>query len=185
MRLVIPLEFWFNNQTNMYLPLISLPYTDVSIKFKLNKLNQILDSNYTIISEPEINIQVNIDGIILDTFERDMFGNNKHEYLIERFMQYPDNLIDKTSSVIKMIFKNPIKDIYYKTEVLGSSDTCYYTTKIIMDDWQKEYKNKSSKDFICQSCRCKNMREKNIDASRENERIRKTSFIFCPNCLFL
>jgi hypothetical protein len=142
MRLVIPLEFWFNNQANMYLPLISLPYTDVSIKFKLNKLNQILDSNYTIISEPEINIQVNIDGIILDTFERDMFGNNKHEYLIERFMQYPDNLIDKTSSVIKMIFKNPIKDIYYKTEVSGSSDTCYYTTKIIIDDWQKEYKNK-------------------------------------------
>jgi hypothetical protein len=141
-RLVIPLEFWFNNQANMYLPLISLPYTDVSIKFKLNKLNQILSSNYTIISEPEINIQVNIDGIILDTFERDMFGNNKHEYLIERFMQYPDNLIDKTSSVIKMIFKNPIKDIYYKTEVLGSSDTCYYTTKIIIDDWQKEYINK-------------------------------------------
>jgi hypothetical protein len=144
MRLVIPLEFWFNNQANMYLPLISLPYTDVSIKFKLNKLNEILGSNYTIISEPDINIQVNIDGIILDTFERDMFGNNKHEYLIERFMQYPDNLIDKTSSVIKMIFKNPIKDIYYKTEVLGSSDTCFYTTKIIMDDWQKEYKNKKA-----------------------------------------
>jgi hypothetical protein len=142
MRLNIPLEFWFNNQANMYLPLISLPYTDVSIKFKLNKLNEILGSNYTIISEPDINIQVNIDGIILDTFERDMFGNNKHEYLIERFMQYPDNLIDKTNSVIKMIFKNPIKDIYYKTEVLGSSDTCYYTTNIIMDDWQKEYKNK-------------------------------------------
>ena len=54
----------------------------------LNKLNQILSSNYTIISEPEINIQVNIDGIILDTFERDMFGNNKHEYLIERFKIY-------------------------------------------------------------------------------------------------
>ena len=142
MRLVVPLEFWFNNQANMYLPLISLPYTDVSIKFKLNKLNKILDSKYTLISEPEINIQVNIDGIILDTFERDMFGNNKHEYLIEKFVQYPDNLIDKTSSVIKMIFKNPIKDIYYKTEVLNSSDTCYYTTKIIIDDWQKEYKNK-------------------------------------------
>ena len=144
MRLNIPLEFWFSNQANMYLPLISLPYTDVSLKFKLNKLNKLLGSNYTIISEPDINIQVNIDGIILDTFERDMFGNNKHEYLIERFMQYPDNLIDKTSSVIKMIFKNPIKDIYYKTEVFNSSDTCYYKTEIIMDDWQKEYKNKRS-----------------------------------------
>ena len=142
MRLNIPLEFWFSNQANLYLPLISLPYTDVSLKFKLNKLNKLLDSNYTIISEPDINIQVNIDGIILDTFERDMFGNNKHEYLIERFIQYPDNLIDKTSSVIKMIFKNPIKDIYYKTEVFNSSDTCYYKTEIIMDDWQKEYKNK-------------------------------------------
>ena len=142
MRLMIPLEFWFSNQANMYLPLISLPYTDVSLKFKLNKLNELLGSNHTIISEPNINIQVSIDGIILDTFEREMFGNNKHEYLIERFMQYPDNLIDNTSSTIKMIFKNPIKDIYYKTEISGSSDTCYYKTKIIMDDWQKEYKNK-------------------------------------------
>jgi hypothetical protein len=141
MRLMIPLEFWFSNQANMYLPLISLPYSDVSLKFKLNKLSKILGSNYTIISEPEINIQVNIDGIILDTFEREMFGNNKHEYLIERFIQYPDNLIDKTSTTIKMIFKNPIKDIYYKTEILNSYDNCYYNTKIIIDDWQQEYKN--------------------------------------------
>lgn len=37
----------------------------------------------------------------------------------------------------------------------------------------KKYIKKSSKDFICQSCRCKAMREKNIDVSRENERIRK------------
>ena len=142
MRLVVPLEFWFNNQPNMYLPLVSLPYTDVSLKFKLNNLNKILASNYIILSEPTINIQVNIDGIILDTFEREMFGNNKHEYLIERFVQYPDNLIDNKSTTIKMIFKNPVKDIYYKTEILDSSDTCFYNTKIIIDDWQKEYKNK-------------------------------------------
>ena len=142
MRLVIPLEFWFNNQPNMYLPLVSLPYTDISLKFKLNKLSKILGSNYIIPSEPNINIQVNIDGIILDTFEREMFGNNKHEYLIERFVQYPDNLIDNKSTTIKMIFKNPVKDIYYKTEILDSSDTCFYNTKIIIDEWQEEYKNK-------------------------------------------
>ena len=141
-RLVVPLEFWFNNQPNMYLPLVSLPYTDVSLKFKLNKLSKILGSNYIIPSEPNINIQVNIDGIILDTFEREMFGNNKHEYLIERFVQYPDNLIDNKNTTIKMIFKNPVRDIYYKTEILDSSDTCFYNTKIIIDDWQKEYKNK-------------------------------------------
>lgn len=175
MRLVIPLEFWFNNQANMYLPLISLPYTDVSIKFKLNKLNEILGSNYTIISEPEINIQVNIDGIILDTFERDMFGNNKHEYLIERFMQYQDNLIDKTSSVIKMIFKNPIKDIYYKTEVLGSSDTCFYTTKIIMDDWQKEYKNKKALYTDIYTNNNSNSKEFEIIRIAINENILKNS----------
>jgi hypothetical protein len=40
-----------------------------------------------------------------------------------------------------MIFKNPIKDIYYKTEILNSYDNCYYNTKIIIDDWQQEYKN--------------------------------------------
>ena len=142
MRLVVPLEFWFNNQPNMYLPLVSLPYTDVSLKFKLNNLSKILGSNYIIPLEPNINIQVNIDGIILDTFEREMFGNNKHEYLIERFVQYPDNLIDNKNTTIKMILKNPVKDIYYKTEILDSSDTCFYNTKIIIDEWQEEYKNK-------------------------------------------
>ena len=141
MRLIVPLEFWFNSRANMYLPLISLPYTDVSIKFKLNKLSKILGSNYIIQKEPDINIQVNIDGIILDTFEREMFASNKHEYLIERFVQYPDNLIDKQSLSTKMIFKNPVKDIFYKTEISNSSNNCYYNCKVIIDDWQKEYKN--------------------------------------------
>ena len=41
-----------------------------------------------------------------------------------------------------MIFKNPVKDIYYKTEILDSSDNCFYNIKVIMDEWQKEYKDK-------------------------------------------
>lgn len=39
--------------------------------------------------------------------------------------------------------------------------TCYRT---------KQYKNKSNKDFICQSCRAKNVREKDMDAARLRER---------------
>ena len=35
---------------------------------------------------------------------------------------------------------------------------------------KKEYKNKSNKDFICQSCRAKNVREKDMDAARLRER---------------
>jgi hypothetical protein len=37
----------------------------------------------------------------------------------------------------------------------------------------REYKNKSSKDFICNNCRAKNVREKNIGATRLGERERK------------
>jgi hypothetical protein len=149
-RIMIPLEFWFNNVSSMYLPLVSLPHTDVSIRFKLNKLSEILGKNYKIISNPEINIQIVIDGIILDTIERDLFGNNKHEYLIERFVKYPDNILDKESTAIKMIFKNLVKDIFYKTEIIDTSDNCYYTSKIIIDDWQKEYteKRKLYDEFI-------------------------------------
>ena len=36
MRLIIPLEFWFAYTSSLALPLVALPYIDVSIKFKLN-----------------------------------------------------------------------------------------------------------------------------------------------------
>jgi len=142
MRLVIPLEFWFNNISTLFIPLLSLPYTDVTLRFKINPLSQLVtNTNYKLNSIPEINIQVNIDGILLDTAEQELFGKNQHEYIIERFKQYPNSLINSTNSINKMFFKNLIKNIFFITNIIGTNDKVYYNTTIELDKYQIEYNN--------------------------------------------
>ena len=142
MRLIIPLEFWFSYTATLAVPLITLQYVDVSLKIKLNDLNYIIGDEYTIINKPEINIQVNIDGIILDTYERELFAKNNHEYIIERFKQYPDSLLDNIKTSNRLLLKNLIKDIYFITQIYGSTDNVFYKTQIIQDSFQLEYINK-------------------------------------------
>ena len=147
-RFVIPLEFWFYGFPSLYLPIVSLNYSYLSIKYKIDKLLNLitnLDTNvtnmtsYKIINQPEINIQINIDGIILDTTERELFGNNQHEYIIERFKTYPDTLIDTVNNTARMKFKNMVKDIFFSTEIISSHKLSYYNTTVKNDIYSGEF----------------------------------------------
>ncbi len=144
MRLIVPLEFWFSYESSLSLPLIALPYTDVSMKFKMNNLKYIIGEEYKVINPPEINVQVNIDGILLDTNERDLFAKNQHEYIIERYKQYPNNILDKVSTTNRLIFKNLVKDIYFITQITGSKDNVFYESTIQRDVWQTEFITKKA-----------------------------------------
>jgi hypothetical protein len=139
MRLIIPLEFWFAYTSSLAVPLIALPYIDVSIKFKLNDLGTILGEGIKIINQPEINIQLNIDGILLDSNERDLFARNQHEYLIEIFKQYPNSVLNTNNSSNRLVVKNLVKDIYFSTLVTGTTDKVFYKTNIVMDKIQQYY----------------------------------------------
>ena len=137
-RLILPLEFWFNKNPSLYLPLLALPYNEISIKYKINNIsNLITDTIDGTLSS--INIQINIDGIQLDSVERDLFGKSHHEYLIERFVQYPDIYINKLQSSNRMIFNNLIKDIYFISYILGTNDKTYFESSTIMDPQQSEF----------------------------------------------
>lgn len=153
LRLIIPLEFWFTDQSSLYLPMISLIYTQLSLKFKINDvLNLLTNGNknsldnitYSVLNVPEIHIDLNIDGILLDTPERELFGNNSHEYIIERFKQYPDSLIDSKNSVSRMKFKNLVKDVFFSTEIIKSKDKTYITEKVKKDIYQIDYDYKKA-----------------------------------------
>jgi hypothetical protein len=141
MRLIIPLEFWFAYTASLAVPLISLPFVDVSVKFKLNSLSKILGFDVKLIDTPEINIQLNIDGILLDSEERNLFAKNQHEYLIERFKQYPDCILGKVNTTNRLVFKNLVKDIYLSTLVSGTTDKVFYNTSIIIDQIQQNFNN--------------------------------------------
>lgn len=86
--LYIPLKFFFNRNIGLSLPLISLRYQDISFKVKLEKLDNLIYTNYSnsnIIDLIKIsNISLMINYIYLDQDERVKFAQASHEYLIEQ-----------------------------------------------------------------------------------------------------
>lgn len=79
-RLYIPLQFWWNKNPGLALPLIALQYHECKINFNFAPASEIdgIDVTY------QPNISLFIDYIYLDQEERARFAAVSHEYLIEQ-----------------------------------------------------------------------------------------------------
>lgn len=141
-EIYIPLLFWFYNNSTLSLPNVALPYIDITLKYQINELNEILlnDLNNSKLSiNPNIKIELISDTILLDTPERILFGQNNHEYIIERFVIYPKNIVYKNKQIINIKYSNLVKDIIWITQpIYNSENTCY---KKYIYDYDEKYKN--------------------------------------------
>ena len=90
--LYIPLQFWFNRNPGLALPLIALQYHEVKINLELNDLKNCYwaanwngsawatDSSAVVPSDL-VSASLFVDYIYLDTDERRRFAQVSHEYL--------------------------------------------------------------------------------------------------------
>jgi hypothetical protein len=142
-QVILPLMFWFNNKSGLSLPFIALPYIDLYFKYKINNLNNILLNDITSAQfsiHPEIKIQICLDTIYLDTPERKLFGSYNHEYIIEKYNNYPSNLVYKIKQSVPIKLTNLIKDILFITQPLyHNNDNCYKTITYERDTKYLEY----------------------------------------------
>lgn len=141
-ELYFPLLFWFYNQSTIALPLIALPYTDLFIKFQINSLGNILSNDITNSSFstlPTIKIEVGLDTILLDINERLLFGSYQHEYVIERFVSYPNQLIHNQRQTVNLRFNNLVKDIFWISKPIYHPNETAYTNKIKIYDTKYNY----------------------------------------------
>jgi hypothetical protein len=123
-KLYIPLQFWFNRNVGLSLPLIALKYNDIMISVKLKDLSKICyvqdDVNFPDIANMQSIYNINIpnaklyvDYIYLDSDERKRFAQSTHEYLIE-VVQYNDfdDIIGKQYNA-HLNFAHPVKFIIW------------------------------------------------------------------------
>lgn len=120
----IPLQFWFCRNPGLALPLISLLQHEVRINVEFRNLGEITKAD-TDISAPTqsidgetasiVNASLWIDYIYLDDSEKKKFGQNSHEYLIERVQRQPERAITANSlnDRIKLQFQDPVKEIVW------------------------------------------------------------------------
>jgi len=98
----VPLQFWFNRNVGLALPLIALQYHEVKL-------------NITFAAEDQASsAKLWVDYIYLDTEERKRFAQMSHEYLIDQ-LQFPGaETVSGQSAKIRLNFNHPVKEIIFK-----------------------------------------------------------------------
>ena len=128
-KLYIPLQFWFNKNPGLYLPLLALQYHPIRINLKLRPLSQLIQFYDTACgansgpcaNAPElepakiIDFRMYGDYVNLDTEERRRFVSNSHEYLIEQIQYTPNiSIPDKTTTAtVSLDFNHPLREIIW------------------------------------------------------------------------
>ena len=127
----VPLQFWFNRNIGLSLPLLALQYSDVKIDLQLKKRVSISNDNTS--PKTKINqIYLLTEFIHLDKDEKLLFASNQHEYLIEQVQindkinvpfkrEMDDNDYEKYIHKFELPFNHPVKELIWVIQDSNSS----------------------------------------------------------------
>ena len=112
-RLYVPLQFWFNRNPGLALPLIALQYHEVKLNLELNSLATLTSESNTFTNS--VSIKLYVDYVYLDTDERRRFAQVSHEYLIEQVQFTGDETISNgdTNKNVTLNFNHPVKELIW------------------------------------------------------------------------
>ena len=140
-KIFIPLNFWFNRNPGLSLPLIALQYHEVKLKMTFEESSNLarqsistqtsgpgaLHWNASPIKDVDItispaNFDLWCDYIYLDTDERRRFAQVSHEYLIDQ-VQIKTTTISQATEKIELSFNHPVKELIWtmRNETIGDS----------------------------------------------------------------
>jgi hypothetical protein len=154
--LMIPLQFWFNRNYGLALPLIALQYHDVRLSFEFEELSRLIVytkgcGRYT---EPKFtcfsycSAGVLIDYVYLDSEERRRFAQVGHEYLIEQVQYLEQNLCcqgtgcSPTNQSFQLSFNHPVKELIWVHKHGAFHSGCnYFLAYSNRDEWIGGWEN--------------------------------------------
>jgi len=118
----VPLQFWFNRNPGLALPLISLQYHEVKFNIEFAAL---ADCSTGVDSASLGDTSLFIDYVYLDTDERRRFAQTSHEYLIEQLQFTGDESITGTNNKVKLNFNHPVKCLVWAVKEAASANFAY------------------------------------------------------------
>ena len=111
-NLYVPLQYWFNRNNGLALPLIALQYHDVrmTVQFQqaincLNWVGSVQPSTANLMADSYLLI----DYVYLDSEERKRFAQASHEYLIEQLQFTGSESLSSTNNKYRLNFNHPCK----------------------------------------------------------------------------
>ena len=112
-RLYVPLQFWFNRNPGLALPLIALQYHEVKLNLELRPSSDVIIGTTTAANMNSCKLWV--DYVYLDTDERRRFAQVSHEYLIEQVQFTGDESVTAgtSSKNVTLNYNHPVKALYW------------------------------------------------------------------------
>ena len=151
-KVYVPLQFWFNRNPGLALPLIALQYHEVKVAIEFSKTDMTgLPSTLKKLD----NVCLFCDYIFLDTDERRRFAQVSHEYLIEQLQttgRCSVGMGGKTQ--LSLEFNHPVKELVWVCQKDGhkgtynfaAADTDTTLTSPVGADWASQ--ETGAKEFV-------------------------------------
>lgn len=123
--LYVPLQFWFNRNPGLALPLIALQYHEVRFNIILNDAVNLVSANttnqatYNTIQKaaaalPQLkDMALYLDYVYLDVDERRRFAQESHEYLIDQLQYEGQQQITTSSGRLDLTLNHPVKELVW------------------------------------------------------------------------
>jgi hypothetical protein len=120
-KLYIPLQFFFNRNPGLALPLIALQYHEVKINIQFGSLDECsfgpVSNTGAASTSGSLNASLYVDYVYLDTDERRRFAQVSHEMLIEQLQFTGDESVSSSltgsSNKIRLNFNHPVKELIW------------------------------------------------------------------------
>jgi hypothetical protein len=119
--LYIPLQFWFNRNPGLALPLIALQYHEVRFNITLTESTDLVSKggysagiNAAANALPALrDMALYLDYVYLDVDERRKFAQESHEYLIEQLQYEGQQQITTASGRLDLTLNHPVKELVW------------------------------------------------------------------------
>jgi len=114
-RFYVPLQFWFNRNPGLALPLIALQYHEVKLNLELRPASELTNVNTDSVVTSGLTCKLYVDYVYLDTDERRRFAQVSHEYLIEQVQFTGAESIGASTNTknVTLNFNHPVKELVW------------------------------------------------------------------------
>lgn len=110
----VPLQFWFNRNPGLALPLIALQYHEVRCTIDFREKNECFWWNGKgSLDMGSLDASLFIDYVFLDTDERKKFAQAAHEYLFEQLQYTGEEALAGGGSKVKLNLNHPVKELVW------------------------------------------------------------------------
>jgi hypothetical protein len=110
----VPLQFWFNRNPGLALPLIAIQGNEIQLAFEFEEWSNLYKNAGATQAAGDLDCRIFGDFVFLETEERRKIAQSTHEYLIDQ-VQYNEFLVASGSTFYnaKLKFNLPVKELIW------------------------------------------------------------------------